>query len=91
MKFEITPEMYQEATLLKIEIRPSANKKRLIDLYRDDELLYSIGARNFLYFNQLVETQGIDFAIRKREKILHRFKNNCSPEVLYTLRLLWLC
>jgi len=90
-KFVITPEMYEEAAFLKIEIRPSENKRRLIDVYKNGEFQCSIAASNFKYFNQLKEEQGVDFAVQKRNKILQRFKNNCSQEVLWTLRLLWLC
>lgn len=90
-KFVITPEMYEEAALLKIEIRPSENKRRLIDVYRDGEFQCSLAASNFKYFNQLKEEHGVDYAVMKRDKLLRRFKNSCQPHVLWTLRLLWLC
>lgn len=90
-RFTITDAMLAEAALLKIEIRPSENKRRLLDIYKDNEYQCSIGASNFSYWNQLVETEGVDYAVQKRTKILQRFKNNCQPHVLWTLRLLWLC
>lgn len=90
-KFVITQAMLDEAALLKIEIRPSENKRRLIDVYRNGEFQCSIGASNFHYWNQLVETEGVDYAVMKRDKLLRRFKNSCQPHVLWTLRLLWLC
>lgn len=90
-RFTITDAMLAEAALLKIEIRPSENKRRLIDVYKDGEYQCSIGASNFAYWNQLVETEGVDYAVMKRDKLLRRFKNSCKPEVLWTLRLLWLC
>ena len=90
-KFVITPEMFQEAELLRIEIRPSENKRKLIDIFKDGSFYCSIGASNFKFYNQLVEEEGIDFAQRKKEKILARNKNNCDLKTLYTLRLLWLC
>lgn len=91
MKFVIRPEMYAEAELLKIEIRPSENKRKLIDVYKDGEYFCTVGAQNFRYYHQLVEENGIDFAELKKHKLLQRYKNNCSLEVLYMLRLLWLC
>lgn len=90
-RFEITPSMLQEAEDLRIEIRPSENKRKLIDVYRDGKYFCSVGANNFLYYNQLVELEGIEFAQRKKEKILARYKNDCKLETLYMLRLLWLC
>lgn len=91
MPFQITPEMYQEAELLRIEIRPSENKRKLIDIYRNGSFFASIGASNFKTYAQFVEDEGIEFAQRKKEKILARHKNNCDLKTLYTLRLLWLC
>ena len=91
MPFEITQEMYEEAELLRIEIRPSENRRKLIDVYKDGEYYCSIGAQNFVYYNELVEREGIDFATRKKEKILARYKNDCTLQTLYMLRLLWLC
>lgn len=90
MPFEITPEMYQEAENLRIEIKPSQNKRKLIDVYRNGDFYCSIGATNFRYYNQLQEEEGVAYAQMKREKILHRYKNNCSLEAMYLLRLLWL-
>lgn len=89
-KFVITPAMHEEAALLKIEIRPSQNKRKLIDVYKDGEFQCSLAAQNFKYYRQLKEEHGVDYAQMKREKILHRYKNNCTMEVLWTIHLLWL-
>lgn len=90
-KFVITQAMLEEAALLKIEIRPSENKRRLIDVYKNNEFQCSLAASNFQYFNQLKEEKGIEYAVQKREKILNRYKNNCKMDIFWTIRLLWLC
>lgn len=89
MPFEITEEMYEEAKLLRIEIQPSENKRKLIDVYKNGEFYCSVGACNFKYFNELVEDEGIDIAIQKKDKILRRYKNDGTLKTLYTIRLLW--
>lgn len=90
-RFTITDAMLAEAELLKIEIRPSENKRKLIDVYRNGEFQCSIAAQNFKYYNQLKEELGVEYAQLKRNKILQRYKNNCTLEILWTIRLLWLC
>lgn len=87
--YEITEDQYETADTLRIEIRPSENKRKLIDVYKDGIYFCSIGAINFRYYRELLSDEGVVVAEQKKQKILHRYKNNCTLEVLYLMRILW--
>ena len=89
--YVISEEQYEMARDLMIEIRPSENKRKLIDVLRDNNYFCSVGANNFKYFRELCETVGLLEANIKKSKILSRYKNSCSLEVLYMIKLLWCC
>lgn len=89
--YEISDEQYDMACDLRIKICPSENKRKLIDVFKDDEFFCSIGAVNFKYFREILKTDGIDVAHFRKQKILARYKNNCSFEVLYMIKILWCC
>lgn len=74
---------------LGIEIIESENPRKKYDIYKNGEYECSIGAINFLDYNQLVTKYGIEIANKKRELYLKRHKNNCSKEMDYTIKLLW--
>lgn len=91
MVYEISPEQFEIAAELGIEIRPSANKRKLIDVYKNGELFCSVGAINFRYYREYFEQEGPLVAQYKKDKMLTRYKNDCKAETLYSLRLLWCC
>ena len=89
--YEIDDSQFDMASDLGVEIYPSENKRKLLDVYKGGELFCSIGAINFRYYRELCRDEGIAVAQQKKEKILGRYKNNCSLEVLYMIRFLWCC
>ena len=89
--YEISDEQYDMARDLHIDIIPSENKRKLIDVLRDNNYFCSIGANNFKYFREISEEHGLLEANIKKSKILSRYKNDCSLETLYMIKLLWCC
>ena len=89
MAYEIDEDQLETAETLRIEICPSENKRKLIDIYKDGEFFCSVGAINFKYYRELLRDEGIDVAQQKKEKILKRYKNDCTLQTLYMIRLLW--
>jgi hypothetical protein len=89
--YDISDEQLSMANDLCVEIFPSKNKRKLIDVYKDDLLFCSVGAINFKYYRELLRDEGAWEANQKKQKILARYKNNCKLEVLYMIRFLWCC
>lgn len=89
--YEISDNQFDMACDLGVEILPSENKRKLIDVYKDGVLYCSVGAINFRYYRELLRDDGAWEANQKKQKILARYKNNCRLEVLYMIRFLWCC
>ena len=89
--YEISEEQYEMARDLMIEIIPSENKRKLIDVLRDNNYFCSIGANNFKYFREILNEHGAIEANIKKSKILSRYKNDYSLQTLYMIKLLWCC
>lgn len=89
--YEITDEQLDMASDLGVEICPSKNKRKLLDIYKGGVLVCSVGAINFKYYREVLQEDGVWCANQKKEKILSRYKNSCKLEVLYMIRLLWCC
>lgn len=89
--YDISDEQFDMAYDLGVEICPSKNKRKLIDVYKDSVLFCSVGAINFRYYRELLRDEGAWEANQKKQKILARYKNNCRLETLYMIRFLWCC
>ncbi len=46
-EYKITKYSYQQAKQLNVEIKPSSNKKKKIDVFKGDQKIASIGDMNY--------------------------------------------
>jgi hypothetical protein len=72
MPYKITDYSYNQAKKLNVEIKPSTNKKKKIDVYKNDKKIATIGAIGFLdYPNYLKEDKNKAEVRRKLYKQRH--------------------
>lgn len=64
--YTISEYSYQQAKRLGVTIKPSINKKKKIDVYKDDKKIASIGAMGYYDYPTYLKEQGKDYANRKR-------------------------
>ena len=70
--YQITDYSYKQAEKLGVDIKPSKNKNKKIDVFKDGNKLASIGDKRFLdYPNYLKEDKSLAEQRRKLYKIRH--------------------
>ena len=89
--YQIKKYSLNQAKKLGVTIKPSTNPKKKIDVFKDDVFLFSIGDVNYNDYATYLETQGEEFA-NKRRRIYHlRHKRDNVPNTKgwYALSILW--
>ena len=89
--YQIKKYSFNQAKKLGVTIKPSTNPKKKIDVFKDDVFLFSIGDVNYSDYATYLETQGEEFA-NKRRRIYHlRHKRDNVPNTKgwYALSILW--
>ncbi len=74
--YQITEYSYQQAKRLGVSIKPSTNKKKKIDVYKDDKKIASIGAIGYGDYPTFMKTQGKEFADKKRQAYKKRHEKD---------------
>ncbi len=89
--YKIKPYSYDQAKKLGVDIKPSMNPNKKIDVYKNNQFLYSIGDINYSDYPTYLETKGEDFANYRRRLYHLRHKRDNVPNTKghYALRLLW--
>jgi len=90
MSYKITNYSYNQAKKLNVEIKPSSNKKKKIDVYKDGKKISSIGAIDYYDFPTYVIKEGLKIANERRKlyKIRHK-KDLNSKNGFYANKILW--
>jgi len=90
MSYKITNYSYNQAKKLNVEIKPSSNKKKKIDVYKDGKKISSIGAIDYYDFPTYVIKEGLKIANERRKlyKIRHK-KDLNSKNGYYANKILW--
>ena len=90
--YQITDYSYKQAQKLGVQIKPSQKKNKKIDVFKNGQLISSIGDRRYLDFPNYIETKGLEYANKRRELYKLRHKNESdkvgSPNY-YSRRILW--
>lgn len=68
--YKISKYSYEQAKKLQVEIKPSKKKDKKIDVYKDGELISSIGARGFADYSIYMRTKGKIYA-NERRRLYH--------------------
>ena len=81
-----------QAKLLGVQVKPSTNSKKKIDVYKDDKKIVSIGAKGYGDYPTFLETKGKTYADSRRKLYkLRHFKDRTKPNTagFYADKLLW--
>jgi len=92
MTYQITDYSFKQASKLGVEIKPSKNKNKKVDVFRQGEKIASIGASGYSDFPTYTKTKGKAYAEERRRlyKLRHAqtSKIKGSPS-WYATNILW--
>ena len=91
MSYKILPRTYDIANKLGIHIEPSKMKNKKIDVYgKDGGYIASIGDNRYMDFPSYIESNGIEYAQKRRKLYIKRHKGDEGHIRGYlTMKLLW--
>ena len=74
--YEITSYSQEQAKRLGVTIKPSTNKKKKIDVFKNGEKIASIGAVGYGDYPTFMKTQGKEYADKRRKAYKSRHEKN---------------
>ena len=82
----------EKAKELNVKIKPSTNKKKKIDVFKDGRKIASIGAIGYSDYPTYIESKGIKYADERRK--LYKIRHNKDLKQIgsngyYSFHLLW--
>jgi hypothetical protein len=86
--YKISEYSYKQAKKLGVEIKPSSNKNKKIDVFKDDKKITSIGASGYKDYPTYMK-EDKELAKQKRENYKSRHKNNKGLAGFYASNILW--
>tara|TARA_R110002012_G_scaffold318393_2_gene536793 strand:- start:3234 stop:3512 length:279 start_codon:yes stop_codon:yes gene_type:complete len=92
MAYKIKKQQYALASNHNVSIKPSQNKNKKIDVFKDKKLVASIGAKGYKDFATYIEEKGITYAKERRRlyRIRHKGENlKIGSPGYYAWYLLW--
>ena len=87
--YQITDYTKQRAKEIGVEVRPSTNKTKKIDVYKDGKKIASIGAINYLDYPSYIREKGKEFADERRRLYHIRHSKDKNIEGVLAKALLW--
>ena len=90
--YEIKARQKRNAKILGVEIKPSTNKKKKIDIYKNDKKIASIGASSYNDYASYIETKGKEYADNRRR--LYKARHEKTRKIIgsnsyYADKILW--
>jgi predicted Zn-dependent protease len=88
----ITNYSYKKAKEHNVTIKPSQNKNKKIDVYKNGELIASIGAIGYKDYPTYIKENGIEYANKRRQLYRQRHKNdltNKNSNGFWANKILW--
>ena len=89
MAYRITREQYRKAKEMNVEIKPSENKNKKLDVFKNGKKVASIGDANYGDFYVHKRDKGIEYANERRRLYHKRHKNNNNIAGQMAKKLLW--
>ena len=90
MTYKITDYSYQQAKKLNVEIKPSSNKKKKIDVFKNDKKIASIGAVGYNDYPTFIIKKGLDYANQRKKLYRLRHKKDLnSGNGYFANKILW--
>jgi hypothetical protein len=92
--YEIKPYSFKQARKLGVDIKPSSDKNKKIDVLKDGKKIASIGDTKYMKndYPTYIQTKGLEYANKRRDlyKIRHKkdkdIKNSAG---FFASRILW--
>lgn len=90
--YQISQYTYNRAKEIGVQVKPSIKKNKKIDVYKNGELIGSIGGYGYKDYPTYVTEKGIEYANKRRE--LYRLRHQKDRQVLWSngwlaSKLLW--
>ena len=95
MSYKIKPLQFKKAKAIGVTIKPSTNKKKKIDVFKNDKKVGSIGAMGYMDYASYIERDGLKKANQKRQAYLKRhskepkMKEGKRTNSYYADKILW--
>lgn len=90
MVYKITDYSYKQAMKLNVQILPSTNKKKKIDVFKNDKKIASIGAIGYNDYPTFIETKGLKIANERRKLYKKRHEKDLNGKNgFYANKILW--
>jgi hypothetical protein len=90
--YSITNYSKKKAKELNVNIKPSTNKKKKIDVFKNNQLIASIGAIGFKDYPTFINENGIEYANNRRKLYRKRHSkdiNNKNGNGFWANKILW--
>jgi len=86
--YKITNYSKQKAKELNVQIKPSSNPNKKIDVFKNDKKIASIGANGYMDYPNYLEKKGSEIANKRRE-LYHKRHKNEGINGKFSKALLW--
>ena len=80
--YEITEYTYKQSKKLGVQIVPSTNKNKKIDVYKDDKKIASIGDIRYNDYPTYLKTKGKEYADKRRN--LYKIRHEKDRHIKWT-------
>jgi hypothetical protein len=82
MVYKITNYTYKKAKKLGLTVKPSTNKTKKIDVYKNDKKIASVGAHGMNDYPTYIQKNGMKFAKTRRR--LYRIRHERDRHIKYS-------
>jgi hypothetical protein len=92
MPYQITEYTKNQAKKLGVSVKPSTNKKKKLDVFKNNKKVASVGAIGYGDFPTFTKTKGKEFADKRRKAYKKRHEKNRNIKGsagFYADKLLW--
>lgn len=87
--YKITDYSYKKAKALRVDIKPSTNKKKKIDVFKHGKKVASIGAIGYSDYPTFIKEKGKTYAEKRREQYYRRHARDSKASGYYAKKILW--
>jgi len=87
--YKIKDYSYKKAKELGVEIKPSTNKNKKIDVIKKGKVIATIGDINYKDYPTYIQEKGLSYAKERRRLYNIRHKNDKGIVGKYARKILW--
>lgn len=89
--YKIKQYTYDQAKRLGVEVKPSKDKRKKIDVFKNGTFLFSIGAMGYSDFPTYIEDKGMEYAKERQRlyRIRHKKNDISNTPGWYASEILW--